>query len=122
MWLDGYQHPRTCYFAQCKLFSSSNGLLLKEGDNIYIYILVTPQAQYEWGKVIGVSIHINMYTLYVGIAHPAPPTNTNFQITFLLSRILEALYETYLYRASNLKSTITFLASVSWRKSVYGGR
>ena len=26
--------------------------------------------------------------------------------------------KTYLYRASNLKSTITFLASVSWRKSV----
>ena len=34
MWLDSYQHPRTCNFAQCKLFSSNNGLLLKEGDNI----------------------------------------------------------------------------------------
>ena len=25
--------------------------------------------------------------------------------------------KTYLYRASNLKSTITFMASVSWQKS-----
>ena len=32
-------------------------------------------------------------TLYVAMAHTAPPTNTNFQITFLLTRLLEALYE-----------------------------
>ena len=44
------------------------------------------------------------------LAHTAPPINTNFRITFLLTRLLEALY---VYRASNLKSTITFLASVS---------
>ena len=30
--------------------------------------------------------------------------------------------KTYLYRASNLKSTITFLASVSWLKSIFGIR
>ena len=30
--------------------------------------------------------------------------------------------KTYLYRASNLKSTITFLASVSERKSISGAR
>ena len=51
-------------------------------------------------------------TLYVGLARGVPPTNTNFQLTFLLTRLQEALYETYLYRASNLKSTITFLALV----------
>ena len=60
-------------------------------------------------------------TLYIGMAHPAPLTNTNFQITFLLTRLLEALYmKTYQYRASNLKSTVTFLASVSLRKSISG--
>ena len=32
-------------------------------------------------------------TLYVGMAYPAPPTNTNFQITFLLTRLWKALYE-----------------------------
>ena len=46
---------------------------------------------------------------FVGMAHTAPPTNTNFWTTFLLTQLLEALY---LYRASNLKSTITFLALV----------
>ena len=32
-------------------------------------------------------------TLYVGMAHSALLTNTSFQINFLLSRLLEALYE-----------------------------
>ena len=31
-------------------------------------------------------------TLYVGLAHTAPPTNTNFRLTFLLPRLQEALY------------------------------
>ena len=38
------------------------------------------------------------------------PTNTNFRLTFLLTRLQEALYEDLAVRASNLKSTITFLA------------
>ena len=32
-------------------------------------------------------------TLYVGLACAVPPTNTNFQLTFLLTRLQEALYE-----------------------------
>ena len=32
-------------------------------------------------------------TLYVGLARSAPPTNTNFRLTFLLTRLQEALYE-----------------------------
>ena len=32
-------------------------------------------------------------TLYVGLAHAVPPTNTNFRLTFLLTRLQEALYE-----------------------------
>ena len=32
-------------------------------------------------------------TLYVGLACTAPPTNTNFRLTFLLTRLQEALYE-----------------------------
>ena len=44
-------------------------------------------------------------TLYVGLAHTAPHTNTTFRITFQLTRLLEV---TYLYRASNLKSTSLF--------------
>ena len=47
--------------------------------------------------------------LYVGLARAVSPTNTNFRLTFLLTRLQEALYED-LAGASNLKSTITFLA------------
>ena len=36
----------------------------------------------EWGS-----------TLYVELACTAPPTNTNFRLTFLLTRLQEALYE-----------------------------
>ena len=32
-------------------------------------------------------------TFYVGLARTAPPTNTNFRLTFLLTRLQEALYE-----------------------------
>ena len=32
-------------------------------------------------------------TLYVGLACAVSPTNTNFQLTFLLTRLQEALYE-----------------------------
>ena len=32
-------------------------------------------------------------TLYVGLARTASPTNTNFRLIFLLTRLQEALYE-----------------------------
>ena len=32
-------------------------------------------------------------TLYVGLTRAVSPTNTNFRLTFLLTRLLEALYE-----------------------------
>ena len=32
-------------------------------------------------------------TLYVGLARTAPPTKTNFRLTFLLTQLQEALYE-----------------------------
>ena len=32
-------------------------------------------------------------TLYVGLACAVAPTNTNFRLTFLLTRLQEALYE-----------------------------
>ena len=32
-------------------------------------------------------------TLYLGLVHTAPPTNTNFRLTFLLTPFQEALYE-----------------------------
>ena len=31
--------------------------------------------------------------LYVGLARAVSPTNTNFRLTFLLTRLQEALYE-----------------------------
>ena len=43
----------------------------------------------------GVGVHIREYgsTLYVGLARAVSPTNTNFWLTFLLTRLPEALYE-----------------------------
>ena len=32
-------------------------------------------------------------TLYVGLARAVSPTNTNFRLTFLLTRLQEAVYE-----------------------------
>ena len=48
---------------------------LKAGSTVYIYIRECAS------------------TLYVGLARTAPPTNTNFRLTFLLTQLQEALYE-----------------------------
>ena len=60
-----------------------------------------PARASEQGKVIcvGVHIYICMFireygsTLYVGLARAVSPTNINFRLTFLLTRLQEALYE-----------------------------
>ena len=58
-----------------------------------------PTHASEQGKVIVVGVHIYIYirdygsTLYVGLARAVSPTNTNFRLTFLLTRLQEALYE-----------------------------
>ena len=46
-------------------------------------------------SLILLSTHIREYdsTLYVGLARAVSPTNTNFRLTFLLTRLQEALYE-----------------------------
>ena len=43
----------------------------------------------------GYNVIIREYgsTLYVGLARAVSPTNTNFRLTFLLTRLQEALYE-----------------------------
>ena len=53
----------------------------------------------EASPTLGCSIEISRdirecgSTLYVGLARTAPPTNTNFRLTFLLTRLQKALYE-----------------------------
>ena len=46
------------------------------------------------GTITG-CINIREYgsTLYVGLACAVSPTNTNFRLTFLLTRLQETLYE-----------------------------
>ena len=62
-----------------------------------IIVFIIPHALVRAGEyVIGlVSICIREYgsTLYVGLARAVSPTNTNFRLTFLLTRLQEALYE-----------------------------
>ena len=49
--------------------------------------------------LISLFVYIYIYirecssTLYVGLARTAPPTNTNFRLSFVLTRLQEALYE-----------------------------
>ena len=56
-----------------------------------------PVCASEQGKIdVGVHIvYIREYgsTLYVGLARAVSPTNTNFRLTFLLTRLQEALNE-----------------------------
>ena len=45
--------------------------------------------------VVSCDLFIREYgsTFYVGLARAVSPTNTNFRLTFLLTRLQEALYE-----------------------------
>ena len=52
-------------------------------------LLATEQVRY----VIKLCIREYGSTLYVGLARAVSPTNTNFRLTFLLTRLQEALYE-----------------------------
>ena len=49
---------------------------------VYIYIREYGSTLREYGS-----------TLYVGLSRAVSPTNTNFGLTFLLTRLQEALYE-----------------------------
>ena len=64
--------------------SSSNGML----EVLHTQILDKETIDME-------SDDIREYgsTLYVGLARAVSPTNTNFRLTFLLTRLEEALYE-----------------------------
>ena len=50
---------------------------------------------WNYFKCFFLYLYIREYgsTLYVGLARTAPPTNTNFRLTFLLTCLQEALYE-----------------------------
>ena len=57
-----------------------------------------PQEQVAKTSMVSevrIQVFIREYgsTLYVGLARAASPTNTNFRLTFLLTRLQEALYE-----------------------------
>ena len=57
---------------------------------------VIPPTQLIWHtRHTDIYTYIREYgsTLYVGLARAVSPTNTNFRLTFLLSRLQEALYE-----------------------------
>ena len=60
-------------------------------------------------------------TLYVGLARAVPPNNTNFRLTFLLTRLQEALYEDLAVKSIKFEvyhhfSGLSFIAKVNfWR-------
>ena len=63
------------------------------------YIYWASEASPTLGCSIEISRDIYIYireygsTLYVELARAVSPTNTNFRLTFLLTRLQEALYE-----------------------------
>ena len=53
---------------------------------------IIPHVQRERGKMIGVGPYIYQ-RVHVGLARAVSHTNINFRLTFLLTRLQEALYE-----------------------------
>ena len=63
-------------------------------DDGKIAILTTTLENYpKFRSFPGYYIREYGSTLYVGLVRAVSPTNTNFRLTFLLTRLQEALYE-----------------------------
>ena len=61
-------------------------------------------------------------TLYVGLAHAVPPTNTNFQPLLLPSQAGMPYTNTYKHRTSYFKSTLTFMGPAKCWKCLSAAR
>ena len=64
------------------MHARAGGYVIGAGVNLYVCTYVYIYNIREYGS-----------TLYVGLARAVSPTNTNFRLTFLLTRLQEALYE-----------------------------
>ena len=65
---------------------------------VYYILLAIQRSERDtlWSVQLRIAdIYIREYgsTLYVGLARAVSPTNTNFRLTFLLTRLQEALYK-----------------------------
>ena len=61
-------------------------------------------------------------TLYVGLAHAVPPTNTKFKLLLLPTQAGMPYTNTHKHRTSYFKSTLTFLGPTKRRKSITAAR
>ena len=79
----------------CFLLHSILFLISQTSYGTYKIISSYELARPIMGTIFLVIIIIREYgsTLYVGLARAVSPTNTNFRLTFLLTRLQEALYE-----------------------------
>ena len=50
-------------------------------------------SEKTWANIYNIYIRECGSTLYVGFVRAVSPTNTNFRLAFLLTRLQEALYE-----------------------------
>ena len=60
---------------------------------LFVYMFVSLVLLCLFSKHDDIIIREYGSTLYVGLARAVSPTNTNFRLTFLLTRLQEALYE-----------------------------
>ena len=90
------------------------GLQIVEAHPLFLYFLEKCLAiLFSFTNKFFLLLVIREYgsTLYVGLARAISPTNTNFWLTFLLTRLQEALYEDLAVQSIKFEVyTITFLA------------
>ena len=79
---------------------------------------------YEFGGCLhsGVFIGECGSTLYVGLAHAVPPTNTKLKPLLLPTQAGMPYTNTHKHRTSYLKSTLTFLGPAKSWKSICAAR
>ena len=90
---------------------------------IVCYLVKITSCSYETCNTISESAYQRVgSTLYVGLQHAVPPTNTKFQPLLLPTQAGMPYTNTHKHRTSYFKSTLTFLGPAKRWKSISADR
>ena len=97
------QRSKKGKWSSIQLFNYVSAVILRMriGEQ-FLLILIVLFLSYRTIRTIKISTHLSSFTviireccstLYVGLARAVSPTDTNFQLNFLLTQLQESLYE-----------------------------
>ena len=82
------RHSQVCSIKNCDIY-----IIGERAKRARRYLVMFMETRDIYIREYGSTLREYGSTLYVGLARAVSPTNTNFRLTFLLTRLQEALYD-----------------------------